>query len=74
MAQQLDAALKMEKKKNDTLFTQVQGMKSGIEKLATAMKPLEQTLSCLSCVKFMSEVPMTLVCGHSICKTVSDIF
>ncbi len=29
---------------------------------------VEQALSCLSCLEFFKEPPLTLVCGHSICN------
>ena len=31
------------------------------------VEELDGTLSCLSCLEYLSE-PLTLVCGHSICK------
>ena len=37
--------------------------------MKSTFTPIEQTLSCLSCLEFLKEPkPLTLVCGHSICK------
>jgi len=40
------------------------------EKLKVNFGPIESTLSCLSCLSFLSEPnPCTLICGHAICRT-----
>jgi len=38
-----------------------------MEKTAKQTEDLESTLSCLSCLEYLSD-PLTLICGHSICR------
>ena len=39
------------------------------DKMKTTFEPISSTLSCLSCLEYLKEPnPLTLVCGHSICK------
>ena len=60
---------KKEKKNADILSEANQGLKSAYERMKTGFEPIESTLSCLSCLSFLKEPkPLTLICGHSICK------
>jgi len=38
--------------------------------LAPYLERIKDTLTCLSCMKFL-ERPMMMQCGHSVCKAVS---
>lgn len=54
---------------NDRLTKVTTGLQSIYEKMKVGMQPIEQTLSCLSCLEYLSEPnPHTLICGHSICN------
>ena len=37
-------------------------------RLKKGWEPMETTLSCLRCLEYLSGEPLTLVCGHSICR------
>lgn len=50
------------------------GLRASFEKFNKTVKPIEAILSCLSCVEFLEDPPVTLICGHSICKPVSKVF
>mmetsp|Transcript_26662 Transcript_26662/g.35675 ORF Transcript_26662/g.35675 Transcript_26662/m.35675 type:complete len:94 (+) Transcript_26662:390-671(+) len=64
-----DKKLKAEQDKNDRLSRVTTGLQSIYEKMKVGMQPIEQTLSCLSCLEYLAEPnPHTLVCGHSICN------
>lgn len=63
-----------EKEDCDKLNTLRSGLLSAIEKIKAGQLAVEQVLSCLSCLEFLKEPALTLVCGHSICKTVSKLF
>lgn len=69
--QQLDQSqkkLRAEKVENEKLAKIVSNIQSLYEKMKVGMQPIEQTLSCLSCLEYLSEPnPLTLICGHSIC-------
>lgn len=67
----LNSELKREKSENDTMNKSLQLLKSAFEKLTKSAKAIEQQLSCLSCLDYLDAPAMTLICGHSICKTVS---
>ena len=73
--QQLDQSqkkLRAEKVENEKLAKIVSNIQSLYEKMKVGMQPIEQTLSCLSCLEYLSEPnPLTLICGHSICGKVS---
>ena len=43
------------------------GIQSSFDKMKQGQDTIEQTLSCLSCLEYLTEKPLTLVCGHSIC-------
>ena len=69
---QTQVKLRSETLKNDTLTEVTQGLASLHEKMKVGFQPIESTLSCLSCLEYLSEPnPHTLVCGHSICGKVS---
>lgn len=68
-ADKLASNLTKEKLDNDNLSAKVKALLSIFEKFVMQMKPVESVLSCLSCVTFIEEPPMTLTCGHSICIT-----
>jgi hypothetical protein len=42
-------------------------LKMAIEKMHKSFESIETTLSCLSCLEPLID-PLTLVCGHSICR------
>jgi len=64
-----EASLKEEKIKNDDLGTMKNGLNALAEKMNVMFEPIESTLSCLSCLEFLSAPnPCTLVCGHAICR------
>ena len=68
----LDKKLRAEQAQNDRLTKVTTGLQSIYEKMKVGMQPIEQTLSCLSCLEYLSEPnPHTLICGHSICNKVS---
>jgi len=75
IGKRLDVAelkLRSEQVKNDKLMEVSQGLVALHEKMKVGMQPIESTLSCLSCLEYLAEPnPLTLVCGHSICKNVS---
>ena len=67
----LELKLKAEQSKNDKLTEVAQGMVALHEKMKLGFQPIESTLSCLSCLEYLSEPNQhTLVCGHSICAKV----
>ena len=68
----MELKLKAEISKNEKMKAAGRDIASVHEKLKHNFKPIESTLSCLSCLEYLSEPdPLTLVCGHSICKKVS---
>lgn len=68
----MELKLKAEISKNEKLKAATKDIASVHERLKHTFKPIESTLSCLSCLEYLSEPdPLTLVCGHSICKKVS---
>ena len=73
--QQLETAekkLRQELAKNDVMSEVTRGLQSLHEKMKVGFQPIESTLSCLSCLEYLSEPnQLTLVCGHSICNKVS---
>lgn len=65
----LEASLKKQQKVTDDLTEVTKGMEQAYERMKQAFAPIESTLSCLSCLNYLSEPkPLTLVCGHSICR------
>ena len=70
-ADKATSELKREVSDNERLTGMNKALVAALEQIKKAMGPIEQVLSCLSCLEFLKEQPMTLVCGHSICKTVS---
>lgn len=65
----MELKLKAEISKNDKYRSATKDIASVHEKMKHSFKPIESTLSCLSCLEYLSEPdPLTLVCGHSICK------
>lgn len=71
MVQSTQTSLDKEKADNDRLFQQKEGFTRAFEKVRSNFETVEQTLSCLSCLEFLSDKALTLICGHSICQKVS---
>lgn len=66
-------SLEAEKQMNEKL-AQFKSQFSGfVDKVKQGQSNVEQALSCLSCLEFLKEPPLTLVCGHSICNKVSQL-
>lgn len=68
----MELKLKAEISRNEKMKSAAKDLASVHEKMKHTFKPIESTLSCLSCLEYLAEPdPLTLVCGHSICKKVS---
>lgn len=65
---QLEISLKKEQGRNDDLNRFKDVVASVLDRLKKPEEAISGTLSCLSCLNFLSaDKPMTLKCGHSIC-------
>ena len=70
---QIEAKWKKEKKENDKLNDSKEKVQAIVERLKKPQEAIDSTLSCLSCLTYLSEPkPLTLQCGHSICNNVRD--
>ena len=61
-----------EREANDKLSKFKEGILAAVDRFKTSAKQIEACLACLSCLEFLEKPAMNLVCGHSICKTVSS--
>jgi len=70
----VETKLKKERVANDKLNDGKDKVQAVLDKLKKPTEAIDSTLSCLSCLTFLSEPkPLTLTCGHSICNNVSHM-
>ena len=68
-AERAEKEASKEKARNDRLETMNNALQAVYDKMKSTFQVIESTLSCLSCLEYLKEPnPLTLVCGHSICK------
>ena len=66
--------LRDEQIKKDKLAEITKGVIALHQKINVVLEPIVTTYSCLSCLDYLSQPePLTLLCGHSICRNVSEI-
>ena len=56
-------------KQADKLIATKKGILDALVKMKKSADSIETTLSCLSCLEYLTD-PLTLACGHSICRKV----